>query len=309
MIDTLISKIQALQNPTVVGLDPRLAMVPEHIKEKAYDEHGKTLAGAAAAFLAFNKEIIDATCDLIPAVKPQIAMYEMYGAAGIQAFIDTVAYAKSKGLIVIGDAKRNDIASTAQAYSDGHLGQVEVEGNTIVPFDEDFLTVNPYMGTDSIKPYFEHMKNRDKGLFVLVKTSNPSSCEIQDLPMGEDGHPLYETVGKLVDHWGEEFRGPYGFSDIGAVVGATYPEQGKRLRELLPHVFFLVPGYGAQGGTAEDLAGCFRKDGIGAIVNSSRGIIAAYQNAKYSSQFTAKEFAQASRQAVLDMKADLNRVL
>lgn len=309
MIDRLIDQIQKLQNPTVVGLDPRLSMIPDFIKEQAFAEHGHTLAGAAAAFLAFNRAIIDATCDLIPAVKPQIAMYEMYGAAGIQAFIDTVAYAKEKGLIVIGDVKRNDIASTAQAYSDGHLGTVEIEGNTIEPFGEDFITVNPYLGTESIEPYFAHMKNRDKGLFVLVKTSNAGSGEIQDLPMGSEGHPLYETVGQLVDKWGADFRGKYGFSDIGAVVGATHPEQGSRLRKLLPHVFFLVPGYGAQGGTAEDLAGCFNQDGIGAIVNSSRGIIAAYQNKKYSSQFKPEEFAQASRQAVLDMKKDLNRVL
>lgn len=309
MIDRLIDQIQKLQNPTVVGLDPRLSMIPDFIKEQAFAEHGHTLAGAAAAFLAFNCAIIDATCDLIPAVKPQIAMYEMYGAAGMQAFIDTVAYAKEKGLIVIGDVKRNDIASTAQAYSDGHLGTVEIEGNTIEPFGEDFITVNPYLGTESIEPYFAHMKNRDKGLFVLVKTSNAGSGEIQDLPMGSEGHPLYETVGQLVDKWGADFRGKYGFSDIGAVVGATHPEQGSRLRKLLPHVFFLVPGYGAQGGTAEDLAGCFNQDGIGAIVNSSRGIIAAYQNKKYSSQFKPEEFAQASRQAVLDMKEDLNRVL
>lgn len=309
MIDKLIEQIQKLQNPTVVGLDPRLSMIPEHIKEKAFEEHGKTLAGAAAAFLAFNQEIIDATYDLIPAVKPQVAMYEMYGAAGMQAFIDTVAYAKKKGLIVIGDVKRNDIASTAQAYSDGHLGEVEIEGELIEPFGEDFITVNPYLGTESIEPYFEHMKNRDKGLFVLVKTSNAGSGEIQDLPMGSEGHPLYETVGQLIDKWGAAFRGSYGFSDIGAVVGATHPEQGARLRQLLPHVFFLVPGYGAQGGTAEDLAGCFNREGIGAIVNSSRGIIAAYQNKKYSHQFKPEEFAQASRQAVLDMKADLNRVL
>lgn len=309
MIDTLISKIKELNNPTVVGLDPRLNMVPEHIKQKAYEENGgKTLEGAAAAFLAFNKAIIDATYDLIPAVKPQIAMYEAYGVPGIQAFAETVAYAKSKGLVVIGDIKRNDIASTAQAYSDGHIGVANVDGNEIVPFDEDFITVNPYLGTDSIEPYYENMRNRNKGLFVLVKTSNPGSGELQDLPMA-DGQPLYETVGKLVDRWGEPFRGEYGFSDVGAVVGATHPEQGKRLRELLPHVFFLVPGYGAQGGTAEDLAGCFNKDGIGAIVNSSRGIIAAYKSAKYQNQFSPEEFAQASRQAVLDMKADLNRVI
>ncbi len=309
MIDTLIQKIKEMENPTVVGLDPRLSMVPAHIREQAYETHGKTLQGVAAAFLAFNRAIIDAVYDLVPAVKPQIAMYEMYGAPGVQAFIDTVAYAKSKGLIVIGDVKRNDIASTAQAYSDGHLGEVEIEGSAAVPFDEDFITVNPYLGTDSIEPYFAQMKARNRGLFVLVKTSNPGSGEIQDLIMQQTGAPLYETVGQLVAQWGEPFIGQCGFSDIGAVVGATHPEQGKRLRKLLPHVFFLVPGYGAQGGSAQDLAGCFNQDGIGAIVNSSRGIIAAYQNARYQKQFTPEEFAQASRQAVLDMKADINSVL
>ena len=309
MIDRLIDAIKAKQNPTVVGLDPRLGMIPQGIREKAYAEHGQTLAGAAAAFLAFNKALIDATYDLIPAVKPQIAMYEQFGSAGVQAYIDTVAYAKQKGLVVIGDIKRSDIASTAEAYAEAHLGRAKVGDNQAAAFDTDFVTLNPYMGTDSIKPYFAPMKEFDKGLFILVKTSNPSSGEIQDIAVGTEGRPLYELVGELVQNWGEPFRGQYGFSDIGAVVGATYPQQGKRLREILPHVFFLVPGYGAQGATAEDLAGCFNEDGIGAIVNSSRGIIAAYQSPRYKEQFGEEAFAEAARQAVLDMKADLNRVL
>jgi len=308
MIDRLIDAILAKQNPTVVGLDPRLAMIPDFIKEEAYEGEEESLAGIARAFFLFNKAIMDETCDLIPAVKPQIAMYERYGAAGVQAFIDTVAYAKSKGLIVIGDGKRNDIASTAEAYADAHIGSVQAGGKEVIPFDEDFLTVNPYMGSDSITPFFKAMKQYDRGLFVLVKTSNPSSGELQDQKM-EDGRTLYEMTGDLVDRWGAEFRGRYGYSDIGAVVGATYPEQGTNLRKRLPHVFFLVPGYGAQGATAKDLRGCFDENGLGAIVNSSRGIIGAWQNKKYAGAFEAKDFAKASRQAVLDMKADLNAVM
>ncbi len=308
MIDRLIESICAKKNPTVVGLDPRLSMIPDFIKEEAYEGKPESLEGIAKAFFLFNKAIIDETFDLIPAVKPQIAMYERYGAPGVQAFIDTVAYAKSKGLIVIGDGKRNDIASTAEAYADAHIGSVEVDGKPVIPFDEDFLTVNPYMGSDSITPFFKAMRQYDRGLFVLVKTSNPSSGDMQDMKMA-NGLTLYEMTGDLVDRWGEEFRGKYGYSDIGAVVGATYPEQGTNLRKRLPHVFFLVPGYGAQGATAQDLRGCFDKDGLGAIVNSSRGIIGAWQSKKYAGSFEAKDFAKASRQAVLDMKADLNSVL
>lgn len=305
MIDKLIEKIQKLENPTVVGLDPRLGMIPERIKNAAYEEFGKTPAGAAKAFLEFNKEIIDAVQDLIPAVKPQIAMYEMYGTAGIQAFIDTVSYARSKGLIIIGDIKRSDIASTAAAYADGHIGRATVEDQQYDIFGEDMVTLNPYLGVESIQPYFEHMKNYDKGMFLLCKTSNPGGGEIQDLPVGETQEPLYEVIGRKIETWGEPFRGQYGFSDIGAVVGATYPEQGTRLRELLPHTFFLVPGYGAQGATAQDLKGCFNQEGIGAIVNSSRGIIGAWQNPKYKDRYNESNFAEASREAVIDMKKDL----
>ena len=305
MIDKLITKIEALKNPTVVGLDPRLGMIPNRIKEAAYEEFGKTPAGAAKAFLEFNKEIIDAVHDLIPAVKPQIAMYEMYGTAGIQAFIDTVAYCKSKGLVVIGDIKRSDIASTAEAYADGHIGRAVVEGEKFNVFDEDMVTLNPYLGIESIEPYFKHMKEYDRGMFLLCKTSNPGGGELQDLPVGDAKEPLYEVVGRKIEAWGEPFRGEYGFSDIGAVVGATYPEQGRRLREILPHTFFLVPGYGAQGATAEDLAGCFNKDGVGAIVNSSRGIIGAWQNKKYKDRYNEDNWAEASREAVIDMQKDL----
>lgn len=309
MIDRLIEKIEACQNPTVVGLDPRLSMIPEAIREEAYEKYGKTPEGAAEAFYLFNKEILDAVYDLIPAVKPQVAMYEMYGVPGLAAYIKTIAYAREKGLIVIGDIKRSDIASTAQAYADGHIGVAPVEGEKYEIYQEDFVTLNPYLGVESIEPYFKNMKDYNKGIFVLVKTSNPGSGQIQDLLAGPEDKPLYEIVGGLVEEWGSDFRGQYGYSDVGAVVGATHPEQGKRLREVLPHTFFLVPGYGAQGATAQDLRGCFDKEGRGAIVNSSRGIIAAWQKEKYASAFRADQWAQASRQAVLDMKEDLNSVL
>ena len=305
MIDRLINKIQELRNPTVVGLDPRLNLIPEEIRQQAYEAYGKTPEGAAKAYLWFNRAIIDAVYDLVPAVKPQIAMYEPLGAAGIQTFIDTVAYAKSKGLIVIGDIKRSDIASTAEAYAAAHIGAADIEGQKFEAFGEDMITLNPYLGVESIEPYYKYMREYDRGLFVLCKTSNPGGGEIQDLKAGPVGEPLYEVIGQKIEAWGELFRGAYGFSDIGAVVGATYPEQGARLRELLPHTFFLVPGYGAQGATAKDLAGCFNKDGIGAIVNSSRGIIGAWQNAKY------KElgFSDAIRRAVIDMKEDLGKAV
>lgn len=305
MIDTLVKKIKETGNPTVVGLDPRLDFVPELIKKEAFETYGKTPKGAAMAFLNFNKAIIDATYDLIPAVKPQVAMYEQYGAEGIQSYIDTIEYAKSKGLVVIGDIKRGDIASTAESYSDGHIGRVAVDDKTYEMYREDFITINPYLGYDSIEPYIGNCKTYDKGLFVLVKTSNPNGGQIQDIIVGNTAEPFYEYIGKLVSEWGKELIGESGFSKIGAVVGATYPEQGKKLRELMPHTFFLVPGYGAQGASAKDLAGCFNKDGMGAIVNSSRGIIAAYKLKQYKDKFSENEFAQASRQAVIDMKNDL----
>ncbi len=309
MIDRLMEKIRETGNPTVVGLDPRLNMIPEYIKEEAYAQYGKTPEGAAEAFFRFNQEIIDAVYDLIPAVKPQVAMYEMYGAAGMAAYIRTIEYARSKGLIVIGDIKRSDIASTAEAYAAGHIGRAAVEDQEYEIFHEDFVTLNPYLGVESVEPYFAPMKKYDKGIVVLVKTSNPGSGQIQDLPAGPEGKPLYEIVGGLLEEWGKDFRGKYGYSDVLAVVGATYPEQGKRLREILPHTFFLVPGYGAQGATAQDLRGCFDKNGEGAIVNSSRGIIAAWKKEKYAEGLVEREWAQASRRAVLDMKKDLNSVL
>lgn len=306
MIDSLIRKIKEMDNATVVGLDPRLNFVPEYIKEKSYDKYGKTLQGAADAFYNFNKEIIDNVYDLVPAVKPQVAMYEQFGVHGLNAYIETINYAKEKGLIVIGDIKRSDIASTAMAYSNGHIGRVKVEEESFEVYREDYITLNPYLGYDSIEPYIGNCNKYDKGLFVLVKTSNPNSGEIQDLVV--DGEKIYERVGKLVAQWGEKSMGELGYSRVGAVVGATYPKQSTELREIMPKTFFLVPGYGAQGATAEDLAGCFNKDGLGAIVNSSRGIIAAYTKDEYKKMFREEEFGKAAREAVVRMRDDLNRV-
>ena len=305
MINKLISNIKKTNAPIVVGLDPMLNYIPEHIQKKAFADLGETLEGAAEAIWQYNKGIVDATYDLIPAVKPQIAMYEQFGIPGLVAYKKTVDYCKSKGLVVIGDIKRGDIGSTSAAYAVGHLGQVQVGSKKYAGFDEDFATVNPYLGSDGVKPFMDVCKEEKKGIFVLVKTSNPSSGEFQDQEI--NGRPLYELVGEKVAQWGDELMGD-GYSYVGAVVGATYPEMSKILRKLMPHTYFLVPGYGAQGGTAADLKHCFNEDGLGAIVNSSRGIIAAYRQEKYK-QFGPEHFAEASRQAVMDMVADINSVL
>lgn len=307
IIDKLIDKIKETENPTVVGLDPRLSYVPDFIKNECLEKYGKTPKAVAESFYMFNKEIIDKTFDLVPAVKPQVAMYEMLGPEGFDSYIRTIEYAKSKGLIVIGDVKRGDIASTAEAYSDGHIGRINIEGNEFEIYHEDFITLNPYLGWDSIEPYMENCRNYDKGMFVLVKTSNPNSGQLQDLDVG--GKTLYQKVGELTSEWGKELVGKYGYSSVGAVVGATHREQAEKLRKLMPDTFFLVPGYGAQGGKAEDLAVCFDKDGLGAIVNSSRGIIAAHQKEQYKNKYSEKDFALAARDAVNDMKADLRRCI
>lgn len=305
MINKLVDKIKKTEAPIVVGLDPMLSYVPEHILNKAFDEYGKNLEGAAEAIWLYNKGIVDAVYDLIPAVKPQIAMYEQFGIPGLIAFKKTVDYCKEKDLVVIGDIKRGDIGSTSAAYATGHIGKVVIDGQTFRGFDEDFITVNPYLGTDGIKPFADVCKEEKKGMFILVKTSNPSSGEFQDRLI--DGKPLYEHVAKKVVEWGADVMGD-SYSYIGAVVGATYPEMGKVLRELMPKSYILVPGYGAQGGKGKDLVHFFNKDGLGAIVNSSRGIIAAYKQDKYS-QFGSEAYADASRQAVLDMKEDLKQAI
>ena len=305
MINRLIEKIKKTNAPIVVGLDPMLSYVPEHITKKAFHEFGETLEGAAEAIWLYNKEIIDSVYDLIPAVKPQIAMYEQFGVEGLKAFQKTVDYCHEKDLIVIGDIKRGDIGSTSAAYAVGHLGKAEVGSKKYSAFNEDFVTVNPYLGTDGIKPFVDICKEEKKGLFILVKTSNPSSGEFQDR-MIEEKH-LYELVGEHVAKWGEELMGD-SYSYIGAVVGATYPEQGKVLRKVMPKSFILVPGYGAQGGKGADLVHFFDEDGLGAIINSSRGIITAYKNEAYAS-FGAEHFGEASRAAVLDMIKDINGAL
>ncbi|MCR4902571.1 MAG: orotidine-5'-phosphate decarboxylase [Butyrivibrio sp.] len=305
MIQKLISGIKKTDAPIVVGLDPKLSFIPERITSKAYAEFGETLEGAGEAIWQFNKEIVDAVYDLIPAVKPQIAMYEQFGIPGLVAFKRTVDYCHEKGLIVIGDIKRGDIGSTSESYAIGHLGSIQVGANTYSGFEEDFATVNPYLGSDGVKPFINVCNKEDKGIFVLVKTSNPSSGEFQDREI--DGRPLYELVGEQVEKWGSEsMEGDY--SNVGAVVGATYPEMGKILRDIMPHAFILVPGYGAQGGKGKDLVHFFNKDGLGAIVNSSRGIIAAWQNENYS-KFADGQVGEAARAAVLDMKKDISDAL
>lgn len=305
MIDKLIEKIKKTHAPIVVGLDPMMNYIPEHIQKKAFAEYGETLEGAAEAIWQFNKEIVDHTYDLIPAVKPQIAMYEQFGIPGLISFQKTVDYCRQKDLVVIGDIKRGDIGSTSAAYAAGHIGTVKVGSKEYVPFGEDFVTVNPYLGTDGVKPFVDVCKQQKKGLFILVKTSNPSSGEFQDRLI--DGRPLYELVGEKVAEWGRDCMGE-SYSYIGAVVGATYPEMGKILRKIMPKSFILVPGYGAQGGKGADLVHFFNDDGLGAIVNSSRGIIAAYKQEEYA-QFGEEHFAEASRAAVKAMAEDIDSAL
>ena len=305
MINQLVANIKKTGAPIVVGLDPMLNYIPEQVQQKAFAEYGETLEGAAEAIWQFNKEIVDKTYDLIPAVKPQIAMYEQFGLPGLAAFKKTVDYCKEKGLVVIGDIKRGDIGSTSAAYAVGHIGKVKVGSKTYAPFDEDFVTVNPYLGSDGVNPFLDVCKEEKKGIFVLVKTSNPYSGEFQDQKI--DGRPLYELVGEKVAAWGSEVMGDE-YSYVGAVVGATYPEMGKVLRKVMPKAYILVPGYGAQGGKGKDLVHFFNEDGLGAIVNSSRGIIAAYKQEQYA-KFGAENFGDASRAAVETMVADIKGAL
>ena len=299
--DRLIKAIVKTQNPSVAGLDPKLDYIPDYIKEAAYAEYGKNLEGAAQALWVFNKGLIDALCDIVPAVKPQLAYYEMYGWYGVRTFQKTVEYAKSKGMFVITDGKRNDIGTTMQAYAKAHLGLTEVDSETAEAFGSDALTVNAYLGTDGVKPAVELCKESDKGIFVLVKTSNPSSGELQDRKL-DDGLTVYRTMGNMCEKWGEELQGKYGYSGVGAVVGATYPEQLSELRKELPHTFFLVPGYGAQGGGAKDVAGAFDKNGLGAIINSSRGIMCAW---KKEEGLDPKDYAAAARREAVRMRDEI----
>lgn len=306
--DRLIEAVKAKGNPICVGLDPRLDKIPLHIKKEALNVENTTpLRAAADAIVEFNKGIIDAVADIVPVVKPQIAFYEIFGSEGVRAYEETLKYAKSKGLITIADAKRNDIGSTAEAYAQAFLGEVAIfegEDEVVMPvFDADSITINPYLGWDGVKPFVEECHKYDKGIFVLVKTSNPSSGDLQDLQMA-DGRSVYEITGYLLDSWGANEVGESGYSLVGAVVGATYPQQAAKLREIMPQNIFLVPGYGAQGAGAEDVKPCFNADGLGAIVNNSRGIIFAYERMDMSSA----GYQEAARTAVLEMKADLDKL-
>ena len=305
MINKLVDKIKKQNAPVVVGLDPMMKFVPKHLQDAAFKEYGETLEGAAEAIWQFNKAIIENIYDIVPAVKPQVAMYEQFGIPGMIAFKKTVDYCHEKDMVVIGDVKRGDIGSTSEAYAVAHLGKVKVGNKEIAAFDEDFATVNPYLGSDGINPFLKVFKEEKKGIFILVKTSNPSSGEFQDRLI--DGRPLYEHVGEKVNEWAMQCMGD-DYSYVGAVVGATYPEMGKVLRKVMPKSFILVPGYGAQGGKAEDLVHFFNEDGLGAIVNSSRGIIAAYAKEEYA-KFGEANFADASRQAAIDMINDINGAL
>ncbi|MDE5943232.1 MAG: orotidine-5'-phosphate decarboxylase [Clostridia bacterium] len=299
MIDKLIEKIIALQNPTCVGLDTDFNYLPEEMKAgvNGFEE-------AAKRITEFNKNIIDSVCDIVPSVKVQIAYYEMYGESGIKAFNDTVNYAKDKGLIVIADCKRNDIGSTASCYAKAYLGETEIYGKSSGAFKADMLTVNGYLGSDGIEPFVKEIKAHDKSIFVLVKTSNPSSGELQNLKL-ESGEYVYERMGKLVEKWGADTIGKNGYSEVGAVVGATHPEEAENLRKLLKNTFFLIPGYGAQGGSAQMLKVCFDKNGLGGVVNSSRGIICAYKNSAYAGM----NYSAAARAACIVMQKDLSSVI
>lgn len=304
-IDKLIEKIKETNNPTVMGLDPRYDMIPEVVRKK----YSNDLEGISKAILEYNKELIDNTYDIIPAIKPQLAFYEMFGIEGMKAFKETCKYAKEKGMIVIADAKRGDIGSTAKGYSNAYLGQTPIAEEKISVFDNiDFITVNPYLGVDSIKPFVEDCAEYEKGIFVLVKTSNPSSGELQDLKL-ENGETVYEHVANLVEEWGEELRGKYGYSSVSAVVGATYPQQLKEIREKAPHTYFLIPGYGAQGGKADDIALGFDENGLGGIVNASRSLMCAYKSDKWKEKLNEKEYGKATRTEALEMREILNNAI
>ena len=297
--DRLIEKIIEMKNPTVVGLDPRLEYIPEFIKRPYFEADGQTLKSASKAIFKFNQMIIDEICDVVPAIKPQAAYYEMYGYQGMKTLVKTIQYAQIKGMFVMTDGKRNDIGATMEAYTSAHLGEVKVGENTFEPFGADALTVNGYLGTDGIEPLLKVCKEKDKGIFVLVKTSNKSSGELQDRLI--DGVPVYAIMGDMCENWGKDQIGRYGYSSVGAVVGATYPQQLTELRQRLPHTMFLVPGYGAQGGGAEGLKGAFDERGLGAIVNSSRAVMCAYKKEGCDE----RDFAKAARREVIRMRDDI----
>lgn len=299
--DVLQDKICAMKNPTVAGLDARIEYVPAHIRQAAFEEYGVGLKGAAEAIYQFNVGLIDALCDIVPAVKPQSAYYENLGWQGMEMLERTIRYAKSKGMFVIADIKRGDIGSTATAYAEGWLSGAKIEGQMFKSFDVDCVTLNGYMGSDSIKPFLEAARTEDKCAFVLVKTSNPGSGELQDIVAGD--RLVYQVMGDLNESIAKGTEGKYGYTMAGAVTGATYPEDIRSLRERLAHTFFLVPGYGAQGGTAADVKHAFDQYGHGAIVNSSRGIMCAWKKTGGDGH----DFAQAARDAAIAMRDDIKQ--
>ncbi|MBI4679868.1 MAG: orotidine-5'-phosphate decarboxylase [Nitrospirae bacterium] len=303
-IDRLIDQINIKKSHVIVGLDPVYDNFPQSIRKESVI----SLKEIGNAIIKFNTELIYAIHDLVPAIKPQVAFYERYGIEGLKAFTKTVDYGKKKGLIVIEDAKRNDIGSTATAYSDGHIGKIKIFNQTKSVFDLDAITVNPYLGSDGIMPFINDIQRYQKGIFVLVKTSNPSSVELQDIKVlyKRKTYRLYEVVSKLVNEWGQKCIGKYGYSSVGAVVGATFPGDSKKLRKIMPHTYFLVPGYGAQGGGASDVINCFNNDGYGALIAASRSINYAFKNDK---KFKDKDFADAAREAVIKMNKDINNEL
>jgi len=309
MADQLLDKIDEKCNPCVIGLDPDISQIPEFLKKNVRD-YDNPFEAVRDVMIQFNKQIIDAVSDIVPAVKPQMAYYEQYGSEGVRAFEETVKYAKEKGLIVIEDAKRNDIGSTVTAYANGHLGKVlTVTGTKVSALDVDLLTVTPYLGSDGISPFIDVCKQLGKGLFILVKTSNPSSGELQDKTVGNTSNTVYEAVAQYVAKVGNELIGARGYSAIGAVVGATYPSEAKRLRKIMSNNLFLVPGYGAQGGKAEDVVPCFNDDGYGAVVSSSRGIIFAYNMDLYKDKYRPEDYYLASREAAIKMRDDIVNTL
>ena len=303
-IDSLIKSIKEKNNPSMVGLDPKIDYVPQFIKSDCFAKYGNTLQAAAEAIFIYNKFIIDAVKDIVPAVKPQSAYYEMYGVYGVEAYAKTIEYAKDNGLIVIADGKRNDIGSTASCYSQGYLGITEVNNEKYSAFKADALTVTPYLGADGIGPFVKDCNTYGKGIFILVKTSNPSSGQFQDLVTNK-GTKVYEEVAMYVNSLSAANMGEYEYGSIGAVVGATYPEEAASLRKIMKNTYFLVPGYGFQGGTGESIKNCFNNDGLGAIISASRSIILAYKNDKYKNLYKEDEFYKASRDAAIDMQEDI----
>lgn len=302
--DVLQDKIRAMKNPTVAGLDARIEYVPEHIRKAAFEEHGVGLKGAAEAVWQFNMGLIDALCDIVPAVKPQAAYYENLGWQGMEVLERTIRYAKEKGLFVIADVKRGDIGSTAAAYAEGWLSGAKIEGQVFKSFDADCVTLNGYMGADSVNPFLKVAGERDKSVFILAKTSNPGSGELQNVAAGE-GDTVYGLMADLIEKWGAGTEGKYGYTRAGAVAGATYPEELQKLRARMPHTFLLVPGYGAQGGTAEDVQYAFQENGRGAVVNSSRGIICAWQKTGKN----GADYQEAARAAAIAMRDDICRFI